>query len=344
MKKESKKLHFATVLTLAVILLFLVFTVLPDQKLNIVKTSHVRSQDFCDILGARVRPENSKNVFFVESGDSEGNVTLSIRQCCSIESAALINPHLNVFVLFTSQDRLHNLSKTPEVEAILSYNNVFLNSIDVDKFSIGTPFEEFFVQNVLEKSLYKIVHTSDVVRFMVLWKYGGTYLDTDIIVRQKLDSLPSNYACPESETHINNAAINFQNINENLIIEAFVDDLIRNFNGRSWGNNGPTMMTRVLRQLCNTTNTLEMVLKGNCKSFHVLSKKMCYPIGGMESSRLFSDSEATKTMKAVQDSLVVHFWNSATKNWKLWKTQKAAYIQLARQFCPKVMAIKGESF
>jgi lactosylceramide 4-alpha-galactosyltransferase len=345
MKVETRKHRIVEILTiLALILLLIVYLALPKDQTTLIEISRARSLDFDDILSSNFQPENGKNVFFVESGNSEGNVTLKIRQACSIESAALVNPHLKIFVLFTSHQRLQNLTKTPEVEAILSYPNVYFNSIDVDKFSIGTPFEEFFARKVLKTSAFKVVHESDVVRIMVLWRFGGSYIDTDIIVRQKLDSTPPNYACPESETHINNAAINFQSISDNFLVETFAFDLIRNFNGQSWGGNGPMMMTRVLKQLCNTNSTKEMVEKGNCKSFHVLKKETCYLVGGMQSALLFTDSKGDEIIEALKNSIVVHFWNSATKAWKLRKNQTAAYVQLAWKFCPKVMAQTGDEF
>jgi hypothetical protein len=126
-----------------------------EKQIECFKLNHLKFQDFDDISRAKVQPESNKNIFFVDSGQNEKNVTLNIRQCCSIESAALMNPQLNIFVLFISQERLKNLRRTPEVEAILSYKNVFLNSIDPVKFSIGT-FEDFFLKNSLNTSLFKV--------------------------------------------------------------------------------------------------------------------------------------------------------------------------------------------
>jgi lactosylceramide 4-alpha-galactosyltransferase len=338
------KKNFAKVIAILKICLDFPETNFPENQIKILKHDQANFQDVDDISSTKVQPESGKNIFFVESGQSEGNVTLNIRQCCSIESAALMNPQLNIFVLFTSQVRLKNLTRTPEVEAILSYKNVHLNSIDVIKFSIGTIFEEFFLKNALNTSLFKVEHTSDIVRIMVLWKYGGTYLDTDVITKQKLDSLPLNYACPESEAEVCNGILNFQNINDNFLVGTFADDLIRNFDGSVWAINGPAMMTRVLQKLCNTTQTVQMVSKRNCESFHVLPRKACYAVGWKENYRLMKDSEATESMKVIKDSTFVHFWNKMTKNQILLKSQKAAYIQLAYQFCPKVMAQEGEAF
>ena len=34
----------------------------------------------------------------------------------------------------------------------------------------------------LNGSFYKVEHTSDVLRCAVLWRFGGTYLDADMVV------------------------------------------------------------------------------------------------------------------------------------------------------------------
>ena len=39
-----------------------------------------------------------------------------------------------------------------------------------------------WVADKLNASLYKVEHTSDVLRCAILWRFGGTYLDTDMIV------------------------------------------------------------------------------------------------------------------------------------------------------------------
>lgn len=52
-------------------------------------------------------------------------------------------------------------------------------------------------------------HTSDVLRYLTLWKYGGTYLDLDVVVRKPLDSIPANYAGAESVNFVAVGIINF---------------------------------------------------------------------------------------------------------------------------------------
>ena len=39
-----------------------------------------------------------------------------------------------------------------------------------------------WISKRLEWSRYKVSHTSDVLRVALLWRFGGTYLDTDMMV------------------------------------------------------------------------------------------------------------------------------------------------------------------
>jgi lactosylceramide 4-alpha-galactosyltransferase len=87
-----------------------------------------------------------------------------------------------------------------------------------------------------------------------------------------------------------------------------------------------------------------MLEKKTCQGFHVLPIEMCYAITGMQFPKLMEDESANTSMAAVENSLVVHFWNHVSRSWKLQKNQTAAYVQLAHQFCPKVMALEGNYF
>lgn len=295
-----------------------------------------------NIVNSKVQPENGNNIFFIESGDSS-KIELNSRQACAIESAALMNPHLKVFVLYASNERLNKLTLTPEVEAFWSYPNVFVNYINVNQLSIGSPMEEFIRSEKLSSSSYKVEHTADVLRFLVLWRFGGTYIDLDVIVRQRLDSF-SNYACPESNVYINNAILNFDTGTGRNISEIFIKSLIENFDGREFVTNGPVLLTSVLRKLCQVIDLTKMTDLKDCQGFHVLKREFCYPIIADEWKLLWDENKVEDVMDQVKNSLVVHFWNSRSKHKKLKKSSKAAYISLAKQFCPKVMASRQGYF
>ena len=256
-----------------------------------------------------------------------------------------MNPHKNIFVTFVSRHENDEIKLTPLMKTVLKYPNVHFNTLDIIEFSSGTPFEEFVKSDVIKNSKFVVSHTSDVLRLLVLWRYGGTYLDTDMIVRKNLDSAPENFACDDVANGVNGAILNFESSNNGRrLAEKFMNDLIRNFNGSDWGSNGPILITRVLQDLCATNETLKMVEKQNCQGFHVLPRNNCYPITGLSWEKLFNETFAEKAMEVSKDSMVVHFWNNLSKHFELKVNSTAAYVQLAKLHCPKVVASCDEFF
>lgn len=75
----------------------------------------------------------------------------------------------------------------------------------------------------LSRSNYQISHTSDVLRFLTLWKYRGTYLDLDVVVLKPVDSFP-NYAGAESWEYV---AVGIINMSQQGFGHELVDMCVR---------------------------------------------------------------------------------------------------------------------
>nr|CAD7412401.1 unnamed protein product [Timema poppensis] len=65
---------------------------------------------------------------------------------------------------------------------LLFYNNIRIRHVNIEHYLEGTPLEEWYKEGALKKSRWPMSHSSDVLRFITLWKYGGTYLDLDVVV------------------------------------------------------------------------------------------------------------------------------------------------------------------
>jgi lactosylceramide 4-alpha-galactosyltransferase len=263
--------------------------------------------------------------------------------------SALANPHMKIFVSFIA--RLGELSRgriwlSSLIETVLSYPNVRFNYFNYTEFSVGTPLEDFIKSDKLFTSNFKTAHASDIFRYLLLWRFSGTYLDTDMIVRKKLDSIPANFACDETDNNMNGAVLNLNGTVGRTMAEKFIKNLVQNFNGSDWGSNGPKLITRVLHEVCQTNSTSEMVKMKECGGFHVLQNTLCYPISGNSWLKLLNESFAEESMKRItdSDSIVVHFWNNLSKHTELPVTSNSAYVQLAKQHCPKVMKVCGKVF
>jgi lactosylceramide 4-alpha-galactosyltransferase len=256
-----------------------------------------------------------------------------------------MNPHLNVFVSFVSLSGADKLEMSPVLAALLAYPNIHLNRLDLRELSTGSPLEGFIESDRLHDSKFIVSHSSDVLRLLMLWKYGGTYLDLDVIVRKRLDSVKTNFVCDDVGNIVNGAVMNFVNTKAGrVLVEEFMTDLAINFNGTGWGCNGPYMITRVLKRLCKTNETLEMVAMQDCEGFHVLPRHFCYPIMGFTWADLFNENFGESVMRQVNESIVVHFWNNLSKSTQLSVNSSAGYARLARLFCPKVISSCGDFF
>ena len=133
-------------------------------------------------------PTKGRSIFFHETSCAssvQGGIVLTARQACAVESAAKMNPEMDVYLLFTAPINLGNATvKSKIVSQLLSYPNVHVRHLNFERYFVGSPLEEWYKEGALKASRWPRSHASDVLRFLTLWKYGGTYLDLDVVVRR----------------------------------------------------------------------------------------------------------------------------------------------------------------
>lgn len=97
----------------------------------------------------------------------------------------------------------------------------------------------------IELSKYARSHASDVLRYLTLYKYGGIYLDLDVIVVKSLEGLHGDFAGAESDAHVAAGVLRFSpNGIGHSHAKMCLLDLSKHFRGDDWGNNGPGVITR----------------------------------------------------------------------------------------------------
>lgn len=134
----------------------------------------------------------------------------NFRQACAIESAAKWNPNRNIFVLFAAPvGFVKDEPKSPIIAALESYSNVYFRNINLYAYSDKTPAGDWIKTDKIFLSKYLVSHMSDYLRFLTLFKFGGTYLDLDLVVQKCFDALPPNYAGAETSIAIAVGAIGF---------------------------------------------------------------------------------------------------------------------------------------
>lgn len=162
-----------------------------------------------------------------------------------------MNPSMTVYLLFVSRSEFSN-STREIVRHLFNYPNVRIHHIDPQKYVKDTPLDVWYTSGILKKSHWPVSHMSDMLRYLTLWKYGGIYLDLDIVVTSSLEDL-TNFAGAEDWDDVAAGVMGFDMSKlGRRVADACVRDLKKNFRGDVWGNNGPGVITRTLQKLCAT--------------------------------------------------------------------------------------------
>lgn len=195
MFRYYKRIYIRVIFLLLIPLVFLYninFLSNIDQLFNLSQ-KHLISCYFQD-KHLNSLPELSQNevtmnsIFFLETSCNHKNgINLNLRQSCAIESAAILNPNLKIFVLFVAPTFINYESDV--LKSLSQYSNINLRFINFVKYAYNTPLQDFVTSNTIFSSNWPVSHTSDLLRYLTLWKFGGTYLDLDVVLMKLIHFL-----------------------------------------------------------------------------------------------------------------------------------------------------------
>lgn len=180
---------------------------------------------------------------------------------------------------------------------------------------------------------------------LILWRYGGTYLDLDIVTLRSLADLPPNYIGRDIGG-INNAVLNSDAHGiGHQIMEKCLAEFQAHFNGHIWSFNGPKLIRRVILKHCNITE--KELSEHGCQGFKLYSAKAFYPVYWRNWLEYFDPSKMTATLAKTKNSYLVHIWNKVSKAEKAMKSDKpnSAYAYFVKENCPRVYgSVEGQYF
>lgn len=116
---------------------------------------------------------------------------------------------------------------------------------------------------------------------------------------------------------------------------------MQKYNGSKWGNNGPSLVTRVIESICPKKDKKFVT---ECAGFSILPQKNCYEIGFKEWKKLFTEENAAEVYRRTNESYFIHLWNKMHNNFKVSLESQSAIIGLAKQFCPRVLESRYDDF
>ena len=296
---------------------------LHTRGLHLVRASHKCSlrllSSAADDLGdptfqAALRERGRRNLFFIRTSSEK---SLSTVDMCSVASAVEQNPDAHVMVLSQTLTckALRRISRSPMLRIVrFEYASVFSH----------VPSLAGWYASKVWQTGYHLNNKGNALRLALLYLYGGSYYDTDMLVLGSTSDL-SAFIAMEREGTLNNAVLGFPMGHPFVAatIERFVDD----FKGRVWGHNGPALMKRAWEEVGGSLagtdlhNTVEIRPQHEFYFItYALAKDLFAPALSPKGEKWFKDWAARGPPRAV------HLWNKLTKGYfsKIGRSAKEA--------------------
>ncbi|XP_057859012.2 uncharacterized protein At4g19900 [Cryptomeria japonica] len=162
---------------------------------------------------------------------------------------------------------------------------------------------------------------SNILRLAALYKYGGIYIDSDIIILKLLSKLRNAIGAqnvdPDNGTwnRLNNAVLMFDK--GHPLVWKFIQEFALTFNGNKWGHNGPYLVTRVVTRVANRPGY----------DFQVLPPMAFYPVDWTRIYRYFKHPDgnvgikwiSAKLLQMENETYAVHLWNKQSRQLEVEK-------------------------
>lgn len=289
-----------------------------------------------------------KSIFFLETSCNSYHsekILINGRQACAVESAARMNPNRTVYLFYASPGVFQDDQSESDglIRNLMSYSNIKLQYLNIKKFVQGTPVEKLWTDEKIYKSKYVLPHMSDILRYLTLWKYGGIYIDLDVIVTKNLDPLGTNFAGAQDADSLNSALIGFSSRGKgHQYANDCVHDLAENFNGDVWGANGPHIITKLASKLCG--GDVKDFFGKWCSHFHIYTVDVFYAVPFLSWQDFFDNNQLDNIKNKTKDSYIIHLWNKLSFERKIPVYDDVPYLDFARKFCPGTVRYLEEYF
>ncbi|XP_035779121.1 lactosylceramide 4-alpha-galactosyltransferase-like [Anopheles albimanus] len=285
------------------------------------------------------------NVYFIETSEPfKSAASFDARHACAIESAALANPTKNIVVLlatwgdFTDFEQLH----VPDIVPLRRYRNVFFRRLALDQLA-----EDSGIGQILkEKELYKredgAAYLSELLRLAVLFRYGGIYLDLDVITLKPLDFENPNFFGIET---VYFAGSSVMGMDRSDFGHSFAYSCLRDFqffHKKDQVDNGSIVVTYKLLQACNVNFVQDILTEGCGNRLKVYPRHVFHPFDSNTVSMLFDPDRVQEVKDVIADSFTVHLRHQNSQNIQSPKKAETGYNMIARKYCPNVYANNRE--
>ncbi|KAM9299519.1 alpha-1,4-N-acetylglucosaminyltransferase-like [Gastrophryne carolinensis] len=250
---------------------------------------------------------------------------------CAIESAARVYPDRPVVFFIKGLKDIYSVEdekKTKEhFPTLASFQNIYLFPLRMEKLFNNTPLLPWFKKVDPYKEVYWAHVSSDGCRLASIWKYGGIYMDSDVI---SLRPIPhDNFLSSEDKQQATNSVFGMAPFHP--LIWQFMENFVENFRGEIWAHQGPNLFKRVMNKMCGIPvfNTMDDM---SCNKIPYLHHQRFYPIHYVSWRKYY---EVWKKEPTFNSSYGLHLWNSMNKEGKSMMPGTNTLVEhIYQQQCP----------
>ncbi|XP_023233607.1 lactosylceramide 4-alpha-galactosyltransferase-like [Centruroides sculpturatus] len=317
-------------------LFLLLITYLLYRNENVYKIHRVVSSLLQHIHGQSVlRKVDSANIFFVETS---GSSSLNVRQACAIESTARHHLSASVNVLIFTENNIPDIFNLTR-----NYTNIQLIKSTFQEIFRDTPLLKWYERKEWNKSEHKVIHLSDAARYALIWKYGGIYLDLDIVMLKSMSFL-GNFVIKEHGASLGNSIFGIKDHHHPFLLNC-MNEASKEYRTNFFACIGPPFFTRIFTSYCNGSNLNDLQKRNDC-DFTILNPKAAFPLFYGRWEDYFSNSLAKTVLREIKDSYLIHVWNKLSSTKILHAGSGSAYELTMANNCPFVyeQAVKLGTF
>lgn len=267
--------------------------------------------------------------FGVIMAETAGKSRLKSRQACAVESAAR-RSGLPVYIIMTSP--VLTLKDNTTCQLYRSNLSIHFYTVDLETFTIGTPLENWFNSSKMQQDQFAASHKSDGLRSLLVYTFGGFYMDLDYVVLQDLSHYKNTLIKKDSTNKVTNNA--FSMPAKHPLFLAILNKMANINHHKCWACIGPDLITSVLKRRAgiDSIKGVNEVLDINLVP-HLKISGIDWPY----SHRLFPEKAKSfrEWEQMFEKASAVHFYSHRTWHFtSLDDPRHSAYAVVGPRYCP----------
>jgi lactosylceramide 4-alpha-galactosyltransferase len=286
--------------------------------------------------------ETYKNcdIIFLELTDRK---IIEPRHACSIESAAFHHP--NNTICLGLKNNLEILKSN--MEQFSNLKNVLILPLNLDVLFEWTPLYPWWTEEFkFATSPWRTIHLSDAARLAFLYKYGGMYLDLDMMLVRPTFDLDVNFVAIQyysNDDGVGTAVLKFQRMHP--FLTKWLYAIPGKYDEGDRATIGSNLLTQLLMPYCqldvpDVKKTLHEIAGKYCDyQLKVFAPDTFYPIPWTSWKTIFntaSDNSISIRLLNNTNTHGFHYWNELSQKSRIPGDVAEPFTAIAQLFCPNI--------